>query len=101
MSTKTKKAKRRSPATVSTFDADHFVEIIDTPQPLPASTNHKSGDIKKKNALAPVDRRRLKDIEIWLNNCVNAAQAIDAKMASVKIVQLLRDARAQVQQLRG
>jgi len=120
-------AKKRKPSRSPdlTFEVDHFMEFTDKPKggkkgtspgvvtsydPALAALGEpflgKSAAKKKPRpdanggGMDQIDRRRLKDIEIWLNNCLNLAQAVEGKPAA-KIVQLLRDARSRVQQLRG
>jgi hypothetical protein len=85
------------------FEPGCYVEFTDTEPKTSSVHNHKHGKPRRavrKNGLVPSDRQRLKDIEVWLNNCVNRARGIETKRGA-KIVELLCDVRSQVQQLRG
>jgi hypothetical protein len=105
--TKTPKAKRRnSGVTTASFEPGQFVEFISTGMPLPrplAENNHEkptNGKGAAKDLPGAADRRYLKDIEIWLNNCVNFAERLEDKRGT-QILQLLRDARDQAIRIRG
>jgi len=110
MSEKRGKTKRRVPET--TFEVSHFFEFTDTVEetespPVPDSVlNHHHENPPRKSAGAKTgsvsseDRRRLKDLEILLNNCLNLAKSLRAKKAP-KIVELLCAARTQVQKVRS
>lgn len=66
--------------------------------PQEKGTNGKAGGAK--TSIAEQDRRRLKSLEIFLNNCLNLANAIESKRAD-KIIQLLTEARDRAIRLRG
>jgi hypothetical protein len=105
--TKTAKPKRpNAGVTTATFEPGEFIEFISTGMPLPSKVvdhNHKkltNGKIVAKKKPNVQDRRYLHDIEIWLNNCVNFAQRLEAKQGA-KILQLLTEARERTIRLRG
>lgn len=110
MSTRiSKKPKTKRPSsgvTTASFEPGHFFEFISNGTPLPSplvENNHKkpaSGNGAAKNRPRSTERRYLKDIEIFLNNCVNLAERLEDKQGA-KIVQLLREARERAIRLRG
>jgi hypothetical protein len=53
-----------------------------------------------KKLLNVQDRRYLRDIEIWLNNCVNFAERLEGREAA-RILRLLTEARDRAVRLRG
>jgi hypothetical protein len=100
--TKTQKPKRFNVG-VTIESPPLLFEFTDTEPKTPAVHNHKHGKPRRavrKSGLVPSDRQRLRDIEVWLNNCVNRARGIETKRGA-KIVELLCNVRSQVQQLRG
>jgi hypothetical protein len=59
-----------------------------------ANGHGKPGD----KIIEETDRQRLRNLERLLDNCVNAAEAVQTKQA-MKVVQLLRDAQTQIQRI--
>ena len=62
------------------------------------AANGKAGSAR--TGVADHDRRRLKTLEIFLNNSLNLARAIESKQAA-KLIQLLTEARERAIRLRG
>ena len=82
------------------FDViDHGINIPMLRAGKSHSSNGKASG-KKKPQVAEQDRRRLKELEIFLNNCMNVANGLEDKRAA-KILRLLREARDQAIRLRG
>jgi hypothetical protein len=111
MKAKTKRpnsAKLTPGVTTATFEPGCYfaltelgIELPERSEEIPQKKplNGKAGGVKKTGALTH-DRRRLKQIEVFLNNCLNLAAAIETKRAA-KIVQLLREARELAIHVRG
>ena len=98
--------RTNSTVTTASFSSGAYFEVTETahrPTIKQRDNNHtkptngKAADKKKPSAQ---DRRYLKDIEIWLNNCVNLAQRLEAKEGA-KILELLIEARKRASRLRG
>ena len=97
------KKRRSSPGVVTaSFDEGCFIEIVDQGTSVMNRTNHKKSSNGKSTPPPPInwDRQYLRDIEIWLNNCVNFAERIPGKEAA-KILKLLREARERAATLRA
>jgi hypothetical protein len=104
---KTQKRKPTSPVATLTFEPGCYFEIIDSPAKFPtgSGSNHKqlkprNAAAGRKNGLGQRDRQHLRNIEIWLNNCLNLVQGVETKRVA-KIIPLLRDARDLAIRLRG
>jgi hypothetical protein len=98
MNTRMKKTKRPT-SRVVVESPPLIAESIDGSEGLTKSPA-KNGLKNAKATIAGHDRGRLRSIEIFLNNCLNLANAIESKQAA-KVVQLLRDARDEAIRLRG
>ena len=101
------KTKRlNSGVTTASFSPGGYVEFTeagDRPPIKPGDSNHKkpsNGKFVGKKKPSVQVRRYLKDIEIWLNNCVNFAERLEGKEGA-KILQLLSEARERAIRLRG
>lgn len=101
-SAKALKPRRKSEVATESFAPGCLVEILDYgSQPgLKKPGKHASNGKGSKKRVSSADRRHLRDIETWLNNCVHLAQRLEAKEGA-KILQLLVAARDQAHQLRG
>jgi hypothetical protein len=110
MTKKTATVQRRSPSVATLFEVDRFFEFTDSIQETPPEQREARTDKnheplttpkmtgRKKSAIAPDDRRRLHDLDVFLNNCLNLARGIETKYAA-KIVQSLCDAKAQIRSI--
>ena len=100
---KTPKKQRSSPGIVTaSFDEGCFVEVTENGASSTSKTNHRKPPNGKASPPTPINWERyyLKDIEIWLNNCVNFAERLHGKEAT-KILRLLREARERAVKLRA
>ena len=99
--TKTKRASKG--VTTVSFDAGEFIRFTSTAMPLPSPASEAEKPSNGKTIVkrpSVSDRRNLRSIEIFLNNCVNLAGGLEDKRAA-KILRLLREARDQAIRLRG
>jgi hypothetical protein len=101
-------AKLTPGVTTATFEPGCYFEFTELGIALPerSEENHQKKPLngqaggEKKPSVLTHDRRRLKQIEVFLNNCLNLATAIETKRAA-KIIQLLREARELAIHVRG
>ena len=96
----TKSKQVNTGVTIASFTPGAFIKYTATNQ-APAPTLHVHNKTRNgKHRLAVEDRGHLKDIEIYLNKCVNLAERLEGKEAD-KMLRLLREARDRAIRLRG